>query len=45
MTMVNVQNDLYKKIEKFIAKNSIKYTTLRQFVNLAVKEKLEGEGG
>jgi len=42
-SVVKIDSGLAKMIEEFIKKNRIKYSNKKQFVDLAVLEKLERE--
>lgn len=39
--LVNVKTKLYEQVRKVVEKNPVEFATIQQFVNLAVKEKLE----
>jgi len=39
---VDVECELYEKIRKLV-KEDLRYTSIRHFVNLAIKEKMNGE--
>jgi len=40
--MVDLDNDLHKKVKEFIEKKThLEFVQIQQFVNVAVKEKLE----
>lgn len=39
--LVELDDRLHKKVVRTVKNNPIKYATIQQFVNLAVKEKLE----
>lgn len=41
MSMVDIDEKLYKKIREAVAKDKISFPTIQNFVNKAVKEKLE----
>ncbi len=43
--VVKIDKELLEKVKKIIDKNRIKYSNSKQFVNIAVLEKLEKEGG
>jgi len=39
--LVEVENSLYEKVKEIAEGDDIRYSTIKQFVNLAVKEKIE----
>ena len=41
MAMVDVDDVLYSKIKKIVEKQRIDYPTLQNFINKAIKEKIE----
>ncbi len=41
MTVVDIDEKLYEKIKESVAKDKITFPTINNFVNKAVKEKLE----
>jgi hypothetical protein len=41
MTMVDVDDGLYKNASKFVEKNKVDFPTIQFFVNQSIKEKLE----
>lgn len=43
MVMVNIDDELYNQISKFITKDRIEYPSISNFVNKAAKEKLRIE--
>ncbi len=42
---MKIDSELLKRIEAFIKKNNIKYANKKQFIDIAVLEKLEREAG
>ena len=43
MVLVNMDNNLYKELKKFVDKNNIDYNSIKQFVDKACSEKLKLE--
>jgi hypothetical protein len=41
--LVNVKEPLYSRVKKIVKHRPFKYVSIQQFVNLAVKEKIEKE--
>ena len=42
--VVKIDKELLEKVKKIIDKNRIKYSNAKQFVNIALLEKLKKEG-
>lgn len=40
MTMIDLDDELYKKISEFVENNKIDYPSIRTFVNIAAKNQL-----
>jgi len=40
MTVVDINDELYRNVKKFIIDNNIEYPTLQNFVNKAVRNQL-----
>jgi len=43
--LVDVEDNLYDRVKEIAEGDNIKYSSIKQFVNLAVKEKVEEEVG
>lgn len=41
--LVDLTDNLYKKVSKLVKKDKWKYVSIRHYVNRAVKERLENE--
>jgi len=39
--LVDIEDNLYEKVKKIAEGDDIRFSTIKQFVNLAVREKLE----
>ena len=44
MVMVDVDEELYASIKKVIEKDRVEYPTLQNFVNKAIRDKVNKEG-